>query len=213
MLGRRPSNSVAEEGGRKTGRTWTEAGQRRQAVSLARLHRLSTCPPGRSAGISYRPGHVCALLGAQRRGAQVSERAWLLQGKTLPLPRPELPRQATDEAGLSGALSSSSRDKSITGVQTPHRKYLAWERKPGGKRRITPALLIGISPSSLIGLDSLSGGANRKSTPSSALARLLLVQRHLRESGEIWLCLFLPVPSLLLSSPSTNQGQFQFSKS
>jgi hypothetical protein len=51
-------------------------------------------------------------------------------------------------------------------------------------------------------------GANRKSTPSRALARLLLVQRHLRESGEIWLCLFLPVPSWLLSSPSTNQGQF-----
>jgi hypothetical protein len=135
MLDSRHSNSVAEEGGRNTGHTWTQDGQRRQAVSLARLHRLSTCPPGRSAGISYRPGHVCALLGAQRRGAQVFERAWLLHGKTLPLPRPELPRQATDEAGLSGALGSSSRDKSITGGQTPHRrKYLAWERMSGGKQ-------------------------------------------------------------------------------
>lgn len=68
MLGCRHSNSVTEEGGRNTGHTWTQDGQRRQAVSLARLHRLSTCPPGSSAGISYLPGHVCALLGAKRRG-------------------------------------------------------------------------------------------------------------------------------------------------
>jgi len=63
-----------------------------------------------------------------------------------------------------------------------------WEE--GGKRRIALALLIGISP-------------------SSACARHLLVQRHLHESGGIWLCLFLPVPPGLLSSPSTKKGQFQ----
>jgi hypothetical protein len=82
MLGHRYRKSIAEEGGRNTGRTWTEDGQRRQAELLARLHRLSTCPSGRSAGVSYRPGHLWALLGAQKRGwLQVSVRAWLLHGK------------------------------------------------------------------------------------------------------------------------------------
>ena len=33
MLGRRHSNSVTEEGGRNTGRTWTEGGRRRQNES------------------------------------------------------------------------------------------------------------------------------------------------------------------------------------
>jgi hypothetical protein len=40
-----------------------------------------------------------------------------------------------------------------------------------------------------------------KPAPCSACARHLLVQRHLHESGGIWLCLFLPVPPRLLSSP------------
>jgi len=39
-----------------------------------------------------------------------------------------------------------------------------------------------------------------KPAPSSAFARLLLVQWHLRESGGIWLCLCLAVPPWLLSS-------------
>ena len=43
-------------------------------------------------------------------------------------------------------------------------------------------------------------------SPSSACARHLLVQRHLHESDGIWLCLFLPVPPGLLSSPSTKRG-------
>ena len=51
-------------------------------------------------------------------------------------------------------------------------------------------------------------GANREISSCSALARLLLEQWHLSESGGIWLCLFLPVPPWLLSSPSTKQGQF-----
>jgi hypothetical protein len=59
-----------------------------------------------------------------------------------------------------------------------------WEE--GGKRRIAPALLIGVSP-------------------SSACARHLLVQPHLHESGGILLCLFLPVPPGLLSTPSTKK--------
>jgi hypothetical protein len=48
MLGRRHSNSVAEEGGRNTGRTWAQDGQRRQAEPLARLFSLYACPPGRA---------------------------------------------------------------------------------------------------------------------------------------------------------------------
>jgi hypothetical protein len=40
MLGHRHSNSVAEEGGRNTGRTWTEDGQRPQAGPFLGLHRL-----------------------------------------------------------------------------------------------------------------------------------------------------------------------------
>ena len=83
MLGRRHSNSVAEEGGRSTGRTRTEDGQRRQVEPLACLHRIYSCSPERSAVVSYRPEHLRNLIGAQRR-------RWLLYGKTLLLPRPEL---------------------------------------------------------------------------------------------------------------------------
>jgi hypothetical protein len=48
MLGHRYRKSVAEEGGRNTGSTWTQDGQRRQAEPLARLFRLYACPPGRA---------------------------------------------------------------------------------------------------------------------------------------------------------------------
>ncbi len=68
MLGHSYRKSVAEEGGRNTGRTWTEDGQRRQAELLARLHRLYTCPPGRGAEVFYRPGHLFALLEEKRGG-------------------------------------------------------------------------------------------------------------------------------------------------
>jgi hypothetical protein len=55
MSGRRYRNSVTEEGGRNTGRTWTQDGQRRQAGHFVGLPRLSTCPQGRSALVPH-PG-------------------------------------------------------------------------------------------------------------------------------------------------------------
>ena len=66
MPGRRHSNSVAEEDGMNTGSIWSEDGKRRQAEPLARLHRPSTYPAGRSAGVSYHPEHlsVSVNLGA-----------------------------------------------------------------------------------------------------------------------------------------------------
>ena|SRR3989442_8072162 len=54
MLGRRYRKSIVEEGGMNTGRTWTEDGQRRQAGPFVGLHRLFTCPPGRSGVVSHR---------------------------------------------------------------------------------------------------------------------------------------------------------------
>ena len=53
MSGRRYRNSVTEEGGRNTGRTWTQDGQRRQAEPSVGLHRLYSCPPGRSPVVSH----------------------------------------------------------------------------------------------------------------------------------------------------------------
>jgi hypothetical protein len=62
MLGRRHSNSVAEEDGRSTGRPWTEGGQRRLAEPLEGLHRLYTSPPGRGAVVSHRRGGKTGLI-------------------------------------------------------------------------------------------------------------------------------------------------------
>jgi hypothetical protein len=53
MSGRRYRNSVTEEGGRSTGRTWTQDGQRRQAEPFVGLHRLNSCPPGRIPVVSH----------------------------------------------------------------------------------------------------------------------------------------------------------------
>ncbi len=50
-----------------------------------------------------------------------------------------LPMQATGEAGPSCTPSPSSHDKCITGEQTPHRKRLTRERKPGGNRAPDPS--------------------------------------------------------------------------
>ena len=70
MPDRRHSNSVVEEGGRNTSCIWSEDGQRRQAEPLARLRRPSAYPAGRSAGVSYLPGHlsVPVNLGSRCRG-------------------------------------------------------------------------------------------------------------------------------------------------
>jgi len=68
MLGRRYRKSVAEEGGRNTGRTWSEDGQRRQAGTFAGLHRLYACNPLRSGAVSHRPEHLGALLRAESWG-------------------------------------------------------------------------------------------------------------------------------------------------
>jgi hypothetical protein len=52
------------------GRTWMEDGKRRQAGPLVGLHRLYTCPPGRSAVVSHLRDS-CVLL---RAGALASRR-------------------------------------------------------------------------------------------------------------------------------------------
>ena len=84
----RHRNSVAEEGGRNLGRTWTKDGKRRQAGPLEGLQRLYTCPPGRSAVVSHPRGTCgsCSELGR----LQVGESSWLLQEKSMPLSHPEL---------------------------------------------------------------------------------------------------------------------------
>jgi len=68
----RPSaqHSVAEEGGRNTGQTWTEDGQRRQAGPFVGLHRLSTYPPGRSAVVSHLRD-ICVPCSEYRAGMVV----------------------------------------------------------------------------------------------------------------------------------------------
>ena len=70
MLGRRHSNSVAEEGGRNTGRTWTEDGKKQQAGLLVGLLRLYARPPGRSAVVSH-PRGTSVPFSEQRAGVVV----------------------------------------------------------------------------------------------------------------------------------------------
>jgi hypothetical protein len=74
MLGRRYSNSVAEEGGRNTGRTWTQDGQRRQA-GHAWVCRGS--PPALQAEALWFPIPGTPVCPAQR-----TELGWLRVGES-----------------------------------------------------------------------------------------------------------------------------------
>jgi len=79
--------SVAEEGGRNTENTWAKGGKRRRAGPAGCLFTLSACHPGRSAMLSHRPEHLCAVLRTQRRAwLRFSKRAWFFQETMLPLP-------------------------------------------------------------------------------------------------------------------------------
>src|SRR2546421_834321 len=83
MLGHTYRESVAEEDGRNTGRTWTEDGQRRRAGPFVGLHRLYACTPVRSCASSPRREQLGALLRAQRRWWLLfSRRAWVLHEET-----------------------------------------------------------------------------------------------------------------------------------
>jgi hypothetical protein len=111
MLGHTYKESVAEEGGRNTGRTWTEDGQRRQA--------------GHFVGVA----EALHLLFREKRSGSPPWDTWLSFWKM-----------------VDGTWRT---DGKVVVIETPIPFLLdarTWEE--GGKRRIAPALLIGISPSS-----------------------------------------------------------------
>jgi hypothetical protein len=77
MLSRRHSNSVAEEGGRNTGRTWTRDGKRRQVEAL--WFPIPGTP-------------VCPAQSTELRWLRGGESAWVVQEKSMPLPHPRADR-------------------------------------------------------------------------------------------------------------------------
>ena len=74
-----------------TGSACAEGRKRRQAGSAARrCAKALRLRSARSGVVSHRPEQLCARLRAHRRGwLRVSDSAWLLEEKTLPLPHPK----------------------------------------------------------------------------------------------------------------------------
>ena len=136
MLGRRHRNSVAEEGGRNMDRIWTEDGKRRQAGPLVGLHRLYTCPPGRSAVVSH-PRDTCASC-SELGQLRVGESSWLLLGK-VDATSPSRTDRFTSALSI-GCLSLCLAALTPSLILDFRLSHSAWAtmRKPGRTARPTP---------------------------------------------------------------------------